>query len=620
VSESPKPTTKPQPADGIHAEEGLAAAYDSELLRRLWAFIRPYRGTFWLSVAILPVISALMLVQPYLLKVAIDSYVERGDVAGLSRIALLFALAVVGEFVALYYQYYLTMVVAQKSLADLRVAMFTHLERLPQRFFDRNPVGRLVTRLTTDVDVLTEMFASGSMTIFMDGLTLVGIVAIMLWIDWRLALVTLSTVPLLLVAIDFFRKRARVTYRLIRERIARINSFLAEAISGMPVIQLFAHERASFAEFDEHNRAHRDANHMSNIYEAALFSIVEAVSSISMALVVWYGSGQIVKGVIAFGTLVAFIEYIQKFFVPIREFSTKYAVLQSAMTAAERVFQLLDTPAEIASPPVPRRVPAAAPERGAVRFESVWFAYKRDEYVLRDVSIDVGPGETVAIVGATGSGKSTMIKLLGRSFDVSRGSVKVSGVDVREWELAELRREIGIVLQDAFLFSGTVAGNITLGRPEVTRERLEETVRAANLAEFVASLPRGFAQPIRERGNNLSAGQRQLLAFARALAYDPRILVLDEATSSVDAETEQLVQEALDRLLRGRTAIVIAHRLSTIERADRIVVLHKGEVREVGTHAELLALGKIYARLYELQYAGSRDARAAGQGAGAVGS
>ena len=584
-------------------------------MRRLWVFIRPYQKTFWLSVAILPLISAMMLVQPYLLKIAIDRYVEHGDATGLTRVAIFFSLAVLGEFLGVYYQYYLTMVVAQRSLADLRVTMFAHLERLPQRYFDRNPVGRLVTKLTTDVDVLSEMFASGAMTIFMDALTLCGIVAIMLWIDWRLALVMLSTVPLVVVTINFFRKRARVTYRLIRECIARINSFLAESISGMPVIQLFAHERASFAEFDEHNGAHREANHWSNIYEASLFSVIEAVSSIAMALVVWYGSGQIARGAIAFGTLVAFIEYIQKFFIPIRDFSTKYAVMQSAITAAERVFQLLDTPYEITSPERPRQFVPGDAERGAVRFENVWFAYKKDDFVLRDVSIDVRPGETVAIVGATGSGKSTMIKLLGRSFDVSRGSVKVSGVDVREWDLIELRREIGIVLQDAFLFSGTLAGNITLGRAEVSDETLAETVRAVNLESFVMTLPRGFEQPIRERGNNLSAGQRQLLAFARALAYDPRILVLDEATSSVDAETEQLVQDALDRLLRGRTAIVIAHRLSTIERADRIVVLHKGEVREVGTHAELLALGQIYARLYELQYAGGRHGRAPGAAA-----
>jgi len=553
-----------------------------------------------------------MLVQPYLLKIAIDRYVEHGDAAGLTRVAGFFLLAVILEFVAVYYQYYLTMVVAQKSLADLRVALFAHLERLPQRYFDRNPVGRLVTRLTTDVDVLSEMFASGAMTIFMDALTLLGIVAIMVWIDWRLALVAMSSVPLVLLTIDFFRKRARVTYRLIRERIARINSFLSEAISGMPVIQLFAHERASFAEFDRHNAEHRDANHLSNVYEAALFSIIEAVSSIAMALVVWYGSGQIVKGVIAFGTLVAFIEYIQKFFIPIRDFSTKYAVMQSAITAAERVFQLLDTPFEITSPPRARAATDGDPERGAVRFENVWFAYKGADFVLRDVSLEVRPGETVAIVGATGSGKSTIIKLLGRSFDVGRGSVRVSGIDVREWDLAALRREIGIVLQDAFLFSGTLAGNISLGRPEVTDEVLARTVRAVNLERFVAGLPQGKEQPIRERGNNLSAGQRQLLAFARALAYDPRILVLDEATSSVDAETEHLVQEALERLLEGRTAIVVAHRLSTIERADRIVVLHRGEVREVGTHAELLARGEIYARLYELQYAGSRPGDAIG--------
>ncbi len=575
-------------------------------MRRLWAFVRPYRGTFWLSVAILPLSAALMLVQPYLLKLAIDRYVDHGDVAGLARVAGLFCLAVVAELATLYWQYWLTMVVAQSSLADLRQALFAHLERLPQAFFDRNPVGRLVTRLTTDVDVLNEMFASGAMTLFMDGFTLLGIVGVLLWIDWRLALVTLSSVPPLVLAIDFFRRRARLTYRRIRERIARINSFLQEAISGMAVIQLFAHESASYAEFERYNRAHRDANHLSNVYEASLFSIVEAAGSISMALVVWYAAGQIEAGVVAFGTLVAFIEYIQKFFVPIRDFSAKYAVLQSAMTAGERIFELLDAPIEIASPSGARRPAADAAERAAVVFDGVWFGYKPGEPVLRDVSMVVRPGETVAIVGATGSGKTTMTKLLNRSFDVSQGAVRVSGLDVREWDLEALRREVGVVLQDAFLFSGTVEGNVTLGRPEVTPAVLAETVRAANLAELVAALPRGFDEPVRERGNNLSTGQRQLLSIARALAYDPRILVLDEATSSVDARTEQLIQEALDRLLRGRTAIVIAHRLSTIERADRIVVLHRGEVREVGTHAELLARGGIYARLHALQYGGVR--------------
>lgn len=599
------PDTRAEAAEGIHAEEELERAYDAELLFRLWHYVRPYRAVFWALLTVLPVASALMLLQPYLLKIGIDRYVETGDVAGLSRVAAVFFLAVLGEFAALYLQYYLTMSVAQRSLADLRRDLFERMETLPQGFFDRNPVGRLVTRVTTDVDVLNEAFATGAMTIFMDLLTLTGIVALLLWLDWRLALVTLTVVPVLLLAIDFFRKRARVTYRAIRERIARINSFLQESISGMSIIQLFAHERASYEEFDRHNGAHRDAYHLANIYEASLFSIVEAVSSISMAIVVWYGSGQILAGVIAFGTLVAFIEYMQKFFVPIRDFSAKYAVLQSAMTAAERIFQLLDTPpepgAEVdASPSIDEA------EHGSVSFEDVWFAYKHDEWVLRDVSLSVRPGETVAIVGATGSGKTTLTKLLGRSFDVGRGMVRVSGRDVRDWNLRDLRREVGIVLQDAFLFTGTVASNVALGREGVGEEDVWRTVRAANLGEFVESLPRGMDEPIRERGNNLSAGQRQLLAIARALAYDPRILVLDEATSSVDTETEQRIQEALERLLEGRTAIVIAHRLSTVERADRIVVLHKGEVREVGTHEELLERGEIYARLYELQYSGGR--------------
>ncbi len=610
------PNTGADAAEGIHAEAELDRAYDAELLFRLWHYVRPYRAVFWALLTVLPVASALMLLQPYLLKIGIDRYVESGDVAGLSRVAGVFFLAVLGEFAALYLQYYLTMSVAQRSLADLRRDLFDRMETLPQGFFDKNPVGRLVTRVTTDVDVLNEAFATGAMTIFMDLLTLTGIVALLLWLDWRLALVTLTVVPVLLLAIDFFRKRARVTYRAIRERIARINSFLQESISGMSIIQLFAHERASYEEFDRHNGAHRDAYHLANIYEASLFSIVEAVSSISMAIVVWYGSGQILAGVIAFGTLVAFIEYMQKFFIPIRDFSAKYAVLQSAMTAAERIFQLLDTP------PEPGAEVGAAPsvdeaERGAVSFEDVWFAYKREEWVLRDVSLSVRPGETVAIVGATGSGKTTLTKLLGRSFDVGRGVVRVSGRDVREWDVRELRREVGIVLQDAFLFTGTVASNVALGRDGVGEEELWRTVRAANLGEFVESLPRGMDEPIRERGNNLSAGQRQLLAIARALAYDPRILVLDEATSSVDTETEQRIQEALERLLEGRTAIVIAHRLSTVERADRIVVLHRGEVREVGTHDELLERGEIYARLYELQYSGGRG-RAAEPTAGDV--
>jgi ATP-binding cassette subfamily B multidrug efflux pump len=510
------------------------------------------------------------------------------------------------ELAAFYGNYYLTMVVAQRALSDLRVEVFAHLQRLPIAFFDRNPVGRLVTRMTTDVDVVNEMFAAGALTIAMDGLTLVGIVAILFHLHVKLALVTLSLMPVMALAIDFFRVRARQSYRLIRERIARINAFLQEHISGMAIVQLFGREARTFREFDQLNDAHRVANHLSNIYEAALFSLVEAVSSISIALAVWYASGRIVAGAIAFGTLVAFVEYIQKFFIPIRDFSTKYAVMQSAMAAAERVFQLLDTRPTVET----EREYAPAKVVGRADFESIWFSYKRpkqdgtvtDDWVLRNVSFSVAAGEKVAIVGATGSGKTTLVKLLAGFYDVQRGAVKVDGVDVRSWRLERLRRSVGIVLQDVTLFRGDVAYNITLGREEIGQQRMMAAATAVHAHAFVSALPSGYSEPVRERGNNFSTGQRQLLSFARALAYDPAILVLDEATSSVDPETEGLIRDALDRLLAGRTAILIAHRLSTIERADRIIVLHRGQVREVGTHTELLAKGGIYAKLYRLQF------------------
>jgi ATP-binding cassette subfamily B protein len=586
-------------AADLDREAALGKAYDARLIGRLWAYVRPYRKPFYASLACLPLASLCSLSQPYLLKLAIDGALAERDGAALLVLAVLYALAMVAEFAFLYLQYTWTMAVAQRSLADLRCDLIAHVQRLPARFFDRNPVGRLVTRLTSDVDVINEMFAAGGLTILMDAVTLCGIVAILLVIDFELALVTLLVCPVLAVAINFFRLKARQNYRQIRDRLARLNAYLQEALAGMTVIQLFARERFSWARFDRLNDEHRRSNHAANVYEASLFSLVESVSAISFAIIVWYGGGQILAGALAFGTLVAFIEYIQKFFVPIRDFSTKYAVMQSAMSSAERVFELLDTPAGIASPAAPAPV---EPVRGRIEFERVWFAYQREEWVLRDVSFTVEPGEKVAFVGPTGSGKTTVIKLLNRSYDVQRGRVLVDGVDVREWDLARLRRHIGVVLQDVFLFSGTIASNLTLGRADIPLEDAVAAARVVNADRFVRRLPAGYAERVRERGNNLSAGQRQLLAFARALAYRPTILVLDEATSSVDTETELLIQDALAKLLGDRTAVVIAHRLSTIERADRIMVMHGGEIRESGTHAELLRRRGLYFRLYELQY------------------
>jgi ATP-binding cassette subfamily B multidrug efflux pump len=580
-------------------EEALGKTHDVALLRRLWRYIRPYRGQFILAVVCLPLTSASLLAQPYILKLAVDNYIAHNDAAGLTRAGLLFIAALVGEFIFFYLQYQATMTVAQHSLSDLRVELFTHLQELPASFFDRNPVGRLVTRLTTDVDAINEAFTAGTLTIFMDVLTLVGIIVIMLTINVKLTFVTLALLPPLLVAMNFLRVRSRDTYRVIRERLARINAFLQETLSGIAVVQLFAQEKKLFAEFDERNREFRDANHLSNIYEATLFSLVEAVGSISIALMLWYGAVQIGTGAVALGTLIAFIEYLQKFFVPIREFGTKYTTMQSAMTAVERVFQLLDTPVTITSSPQPR-----GPERvlGRIVFDHVWFAYKGDDWVLRDVSFALEPGQKIALVGATGAGKSTISKLLNRFADVQRGRILIDGVDVRDWDLKALRRQIGIVLQDVFLFAGDVATNITLGRDDITQADLERAASYVNAHRFIDQLPRRYQEPIRERGSNLSGGQRQLLSFARALAYNPAILVLDEATSSVDPETELWIQDAMTNLMAGRTTIVIAHRFSTIQNADRIIVLHKGQVREIGTHQQLIGQHGIYWRLYQLQY------------------
>ena len=585
--------------ENYHQEEIFGKAYDLKLIRRFWQFILPYKKLFWCSMLLLPLQQVFGLAQPYIMKVAIDGFIAGGNPWGLQGMGLLFLLALAGEVATFYFHYYLTMLVAQKCLADLRVAIFSHVQKLPMSYFDRNPVGRLVTRMTTDVDVLQEMFAAGVMTLIADFIMLGWIVVIMFYLHVQLALVSLALIPPMALAINFFRGKARQTYRLIRERIARINAYLGEAISGMAVIQLFVREEKSFREFDELNAAHRDANHLSNTYEAALYSMVEAAGSVSVALLLWYGGGEVLHGVIGIGTLVAFKEYIHRFFVPLRDFSQKYTVMQSAMSSAERIFQLLDTPVSIASPSgavIPK------PFRGEVVFNDVWFSYKKDEPVLKGVSFRIEPGEKVAVVGATGSGKTTTIKLLSRFYDIQRGAIRVSGTDVRDWQLQALRQHIGVVLQDVFLFSGDVRTNLCLGDQSVSLERIERAARYANAEGFIRRLPGGFDAQVRERGSNFSTGQRQLLALARVLVFEPEILVLDEATSSVDTETELLIQDALEKIMRERTCLVIAHRLSTIRNADRIIVLHRGEVREIGSHAELLERRGIYYRLYQLQY------------------
>jgi len=586
-------------AQAAQQEEVLGKAYDLRLIRRLWKFIIPYKRLFFFTMLLLPLQQAFGVAQPYLMKIGIDQYIAGRDLWGLQNVMLLFLLALIGETAAAFAHHYYSMLVAQRCLADLRTAVFAHVQKLPMSYFDRKPVGRLVTRMTTDVDVLQEMFSSGVLTLVSDLIMVLWIVSIMFYLHVGLALVSLALIPPMMFAINFFRVKARQNYRQIRERIARVNAYLGEAISGMMVIQLFSREAKTYREFEELNADHRDAYHLSNSYEAALYSMVEAAGSVSLGLLLWYGGGEVLHGIIGIGTVVAFKEYVHRFFVPMRDFSQKYAVMQSAMASAERIFQLLDTPVDIQSSP---KAVVPKPFRGEVVFDNVWFHYKAGDPVLKGISLRIAPGEKVAVVGATGSGKTTTIKLLNRSYDIQQGSIKVSGVDVRNWDLKALRRHIGVVLQDVFLFSGDVRGNLVLGDPSVSQERVEQAAKHANADQFIRQLPEGYLAQVRERGSNFSAGQRQLLSLARVLVFRPEILVMDEATSSVDTETEALIQDALEKVMRDRTCLLIAHRLSTIRNADRIIVLHHGEVREMGSHAELMEKRGIYHRLYQLQY------------------
>jgi len=595
-------------------EKQLGRGRDYAMLKFVWAYVRPYRRLFIFSVILMPLNSAFALAQPYIIQLIIDLFLASPRVAppawlaaifratghtSLMTMAPIYLFLVAGEFATFYGQFYLTVMVAQYSLSDLRQALFDHVERLPMSFFDRTPVGRLVSRMTTDIDAINDAFASGSLTVFVDVMTMTGIVIIM-WIKSpHLALWALIAIPPLLLFINIFRLRARVVYRQIRERLAAVNAYLAESLAGMTVIQLFTRERVSRDEFDVLNVRSRDAQMMANIYETGLFAAVSAVSSVTIALILWVGGGEVLHRAITIGTLVGFMQYAQLFFMPLREISNKYTAMQSALVSAERIELLMEEPYVVATPATPK-LPTVS--RGSIVFDHVTFEYRPNEPVLRDLSFAVEPGQKVAIVGPTGSGKTTIIKLLNRFYDVQSGRILVDGIDVRDWDLRALRRTIGLVQQDVFLFAGDVMENIRLGL-ELGESQVRDSLRRAQALRFVERMPGGLSEQIRERGANLSAGQRQLLSFARALAYNPRILVMDEATSSVDSETERLIQLALNELLADRTAVVIAHRLSTIERADRIMVLSGGVLRESGTHDQLLAQRGLYYRLFELQYA-----------------
>ncbi|MCX6615399.1 MAG: ABC transporter ATP-binding protein [Acidobacteria bacterium] len=599
-----------------HEEEILGKAYDARLMKRLLAYLRPYKPLVALSFLAILLHSGLQAVGPFLTKVAIDRYLAATArqptfldawlsphaAAGLAQVAALYLLTLLVSFAVDFLQTYSMQLAGQKVMFDLRMQIFGHLQKLHAGFFDRNPVGRLVTRLTTDVDALNEMFSSGVIAVFGDFFTLAAIVGVMVSFHAPLALVSFSVLPLIVLATALFRRRVRDSYRRIRTAIARINAYLQEHITGMAVVQLFNREQKSFEEFDEVNRRHMRAFKDSVFAHSLFYPTIEVLSATAIALILWYGGLRVMGGTLTLGVVVAFIQYAQRFYRPIQDLSEKYNILQGAMASSERIFKLLDTPPEIVSPAAPARLESP---RGRIEFRDVWFAYKNGaepEWVLKDVSFTIEPDETIAIVGHTGAGKTTMMNLLLRFYDPQRGQILLDGVDLRDADLKELRRMFGVVLQDPFLFSGTVERNIRLGSDHLERADLEEAAEEVNLADFIRALTGGFDEEVRERGATLSTGQKQLISFARALAHRPRILVLDEATSSVDTETEFRVRDALGRMVEGRTSIIIAHRLSTVQSADRILVMHKGRLRESGTHQELLAARGIYWKLYQLQY------------------
>ena len=619
---APASARRAGPGEAIHEEEALGKAYDGRLLLRLWPFVRPYRALVAVTFGLVAPVFVLELAPAWIVKTGLDQLVGAGSgarsaawftpPAGLPPLlwlALLYFVVMVVNSALSYLDALVMASTGQAAMRDLRRAVFAHIQQLHLGFFDRYPVGRLVTRATNDVENVSEMFSAGIVALVTDLLKMLGFAVALFVVDARLAGITFLVVPILAVAAIVFRLKVRDAFRAVRVRIARINAYLQEHVTGMKVVQLFNREEKSFREFDAMNADHRDAWFMSIRYDAALFAVVELASGITVAIIIWQATG-----LADVGKLYVFIDWMRRFFLPLRDLSAKYSVMQSSMASAERIYQLLDTQPLVADRELAKVVPlrASGVARGLVEFDHVSFAYQGEDWVLEDVTFRVEPGERVAIVGATGAGKTTIIKLLTRLYDPTRGRVLLDGVDLRDLRQSDLRRRVAMVLQDVFLFSGTIAENIALDRPDVGRDAIERVARAVHADRFIASLPQGYETPVRERGSNFSAGERQLLSFARALAHGGDVLVLDEATSSIDSETETLIQEGTHTLMEGRTALAIAHRLSTIQDVDRIHVLHKGRIVESGSHDELLALGGVYHRLYRLQYQGQLRRAAAG--------
>jgi ATP-binding cassette subfamily B multidrug efflux pump len=580
-------------------EEILGKAYDARLMARILRYLRPYWKLLAVAFVFLLLQTGTQLLGPFITKIAIDRYVAARDVHGLDLMALAYLGVVLCGFVVLFVQTYTTEYVGQRAMHDLRLEIFSHLQKQDLAYFDRNAVGRLMTRTINDVETLNELFSTGVVGLMGDVSIVFGIGAMMLWLNWQLALVCLTAFPVIIYLSRFYRRRAREVYRQSRLILGRLNAGLQENIAGVATVQAFGQEERMYRRFQEVNRDYRDILLQSIRNNALFFPVIELFSAISVGLLLWYGGVQMSGNAVEAGVLVAFLQYIQRMYQPIRDLAEKYNIMQAAMASSERIFLLLDQPETIKNPAQPKSIEKFA---GAVEFKNVQLSYQPGDPVLKNISFKVCPGEKVALVGATGGGKTSIISALCRFYDVDSGAILVDGIDVREWNKQELRRHLGLVLQDVFLFSGDIASNITLGDPGISEQRMIDAAARAQILPFIDKLPRRFQEEVQERGSTLSQGQRQLLSFARALAFDPKILILDEATSSVDTQTEALIQEALNELLKNRTALIVAHRLSTIKHADRILVIHKGEIWEEGNHDELLAHGGLYARLYELQY------------------